>query len=253
MLPILQIGPLALPVAPFSLLLAFWLGSSLAEKFAPRRGVSAEKLYNLTFAGLIAGLIGARLGYVFQFPQAFLEAPLSLVSLNGGLLDPVTGFTAALLGMLVYGQRAQMTFWETLDALTPLLATLAVGLAVAQISSGEAFGAETQLPWGIELWGAKRHPSQFYALGLALSILAYLGWQSKNLSLAEGLLFLHFAALTAGARLFLEAFRGDSTLIFGSLRQAQVLAWLVLAGALWAGERLRQRASQRILEADQRI
>lgn len=249
MLPILQIGPLALPVAPFSLLLAFWFGLSLAEKFAPRRGISAENLYNLTFIGLIVGLIGARLGYVFQFPKAFLDSPLSLISLNSGLLDPFTGFTAALLGMLVYGQRARLTLWKTLDALTPLLATLAVGLAVSHIGSGEAFGAATDLPWGLELWGAKRHPSQFYELGLALSILAYLGWKSKDLSLAEGTLFIRLTALTAGARLFLEAFRGDSTLILGGLRLAQVLAWLVLASALWAGE----RRSQRILETDQQI
>lgn len=40
--------------------------------------------------------------------------------------------------------------------------------------------------------------------------------------------------LSAAARLFLEAFRGDSTLIFGSFRSAQVLAWLVLGLALWA-------------------
>ena len=64
MLPILQIGPLALPVPQFSLLLALWLGLSLAENLAPRRGISSEALYNLVFTGLAAGLIGARLGYV---------------------------------------------------------------------------------------------------------------------------------------------------------------------------------------------
>ena len=33
-----------------------------------------------------------------------------------------------------------------------------------------------------------------------------------------------FTALTAGARLFLEAFRGDSTLVLGGLRLAQAVA-----------------------------
>jgi phosphatidylglycerol:prolipoprotein diacylglycerol transferase len=148
MLPILQIGPLALPVPPFSLLLALWLGLSLAEKFAPRRSIPADALYNLTFTGLVAGLIGARLGTIFQYPNAFIESPLSLVSLNPGLLDPFAGFAAGLIGMLVYGQYARLTLWATLDALTPLLAVMAVGFAVAHIASGEAFGAETSLPWG---------------------------------------------------------------------------------------------------------
>jgi len=239
MLPTLQIGPLALPVPQFSLLLAFWFGLSLAEKSAPRRGFSAEALYNLTFTGLIAGLIGARLGYVFQYPNAFLESPLSLFSLNPGLLDPFAGFAAALIGMLIYGQRAKLTFWKTLDALTPLLAVLAVGLALAHIASGEAFGAETSLPWGIDLWGASRHPTQFYELGLALAILVFLGWKSKDNRLADSSLFLLFTALTAGSRLFLEAFRGDSTLIWGGIRSAQVLAWMILAVALWGYEQKR--------------
>jgi prolipoprotein diacylglyceryltransferase len=51
--------------------------------------------------------------------------------------------------------------------------------------------------------------------------------------------FLPFAALTAGTRLFIEAFRGDSTLILGGIRLAQVIAWIVLAIALFASESIR--------------
>jgi phosphatidylglycerol---prolipoprotein diacylglyceryl transferase len=232
MLPILQIGPLALPVPPLSLLLALWLGLSLAEKFAPKRGISAESFYNLIFTGLIAGLIGARLGYVFQYPNAFLESPLSLVSLNPGLLDPFAGSAAGLIGMLIYGQRSRLPFWNTLDALTPLLAVLAAGFAVTHIASGEAFGAETNLPWGLNLWGANRHPTQFYELIAAMLILGLLNFWSKSPVAPAGALFLAFAALTAGSRLFLEAFRGDSLVIFGGLRSAQIVAWMVLAAAL---------------------
>lgn len=246
MLPVLRIGPLALPVPPLSLVLALWFGLSLAEKAAPRRGVSAEALYNLTFTGLIAGLIGARLGYVFQYPSAFLEAPLSLFSPNPGLLDPFAGSAAGLIGMLVYGQRAKLTFWKTLDALTPLLAVMAAGLAVAHIASGEAFGAKTNLPWGIQLWGATRHPTQFYELGLALTILVYLGWKSKDQNLADGTLFLLLTVLSAGARLFLEGFRGDSPLTLGGLRSPQIIAWLILFVALFGLEKLAGQKEQKL-------
>ena len=56
----------------------------------------------------------------------------------------------------------------------------------------------------------------------ALIIFALL-WFRKTDS-PPGMLFLNFAALTAGARLFLEAFRGDSTLVFGEFRLAQIVA-----------------------------
>ncbi len=232
MFPILQIGPLALQTPGLMYLLGLWFGLSLAERFAPKRGISADALYNLVFTGLIAGIIGARLGYVLQYPNAFLTAPLSLVSLNPGLLDPFSGFAAALIASLVYGARKKLEVWNTLDALTPFFAVFMIGVALANAASGAAFGMETSLPWGIELWGAKRHPAQFYELGGAILILLALGPRSKDSSAPAGTLFLIFIALTAGFRLFFEAFRGDSALILGGIRAAQVIAWLVLAGAL---------------------
>lgn len=233
MLPILQIGPLALQTPGLMYLLGLWFGLSLAEKFAPRRGISPDALYNLAFTGLMAGILGARLGYVLLNPQAFLASPLSLISLNPGLLDPFSGFAAALIAALVYGARKKLGFWNALDALTPFFAVFMIGAALANIASGAAFGLETSLPWGIELWGAKRHPTQFYELTGAMVILLALGPRFKDASAPAGRLFLIFVALTAGARLFFEAFRGDSTLILGGIRAAQVVAWLALAGALW--------------------
>ena len=44
--------------------------------------------------------------------------------------------------------------------------------------------------------------------------------------------------MTAGARLFLEAFRGDSALVAGGLRVAQLLSWSVLAVCLWVISRM---------------
>jgi phosphatidylglycerol:prolipoprotein diacylglycerol transferase len=133
----------------------------------------------------------------------------------------------ALLVALVYGQQRNLPLWSTLDALTPLFAVLALGLGLAHLASGSAFGKETSLPWGIQLWGATRHPSQVYEIIASLSILGLLLFRKPDSS--PGVFFLTFAALTSGARLFLEAFRGDSTIIFGGLRSAQVLAWIVLA------------------------
>jgi prolipoprotein diacylglyceryltransferase len=54
-------------------------------------------------------------------------------------------------------------------------------------------------------------------------------------------LFLAFIALTAGSRLFLEAFRGDSVVIIGGLRSAQIAAWLVLAAAFAGLDRIQRK------------
>jgi prolipoprotein diacylglyceryltransferase len=223
MLPTLQIGPLSLQTPGLAVILAIWLGLNLAERHAAKHGLSGETLYNLFFSLLIGGLIGGRLIYVLRFPQAFLQSPASLFDLAGGLLT-------ALLTGLAYARQKALHLWKTLDALTPFLATLAVGIALAHLAGGTAFGKPADLPWAIELWGARRHPTQLYELLGSLLTLGLL-WPRKAES-TPGVYFLRFAALTSGLRLFLEAFRGDSALILGGLRLAQIAAWLILAAAL---------------------
>jgi len=238
MLPVLNIGPLAVQTPGLALLIGLWLGLSLAEKFAPRRGVSPTLLYNLVFVGLVSGVIGARLAYLVRYPEAFASSPLSLLSLNPGLLDPSGGLAVGSIAALIYAQRKGMALWPTLDALTPLLMVMGIALGAAHLASGAAFGAKTQLPWAVELWGAQRHPSQAYETLVAGAILVILWpgrWSEKT---PAGRYFLLFVALSAAARLFLEAFRGDSTLLAGGWRSAQIIAWLALAGGLWGLQRI---------------
>ncbi|HJW90378.1 MAG TPA: prolipoprotein diacylglyceryl transferase family protein [Anaerolineales bacterium] len=241
MLPTLQVGPLAVQVPGLVLLIGLWLGLSLAERRAGWYQTAPANLYNLVLVGLIAGVSGARLVYVARYPAAFAASPLSLISLNPGLLDSTGGVAVALLAAMVFRQRKQMPGWPTLDALTHLMAVLAIALEVAHLASGEAFGSPTGLPWGIELWGARRHPSQIYAI-LAASLI--LGWlslpQTQRKAGRPGVTFLAFVCFSAGARLFLEAFRGDSLLLVGGLRAAQLVSWLALALGLIGLARLQR-------------
>ncbi len=254
MLPILQIGPLAIQTPGLILLLGLWLALSVSERAAARLGLNPTLIDNLTFAVLIGGLLGARLGYVVRYPEAFAASPASLVSPNPGLLDTWGGLAGAALVGLIYAQRKGLRLWPTVDALAPGLAVFGVALSLADLASGAAFGAVTSLPWGIELWGATRHPAQVYAI-LAAALVLLVLWPGGNLfrrlsAIASGLVFWTFSALSALSRLFLEAWRGDSVLVFGGLRQAQIIAWLVLALSLWAMGRLIWQSRDTILTSE---
>jgi phosphatidylglycerol---prolipoprotein diacylglyceryl transferase len=179
-------------------------------------------------------LLGGRLIYVLANYSAFIESPLSIFSLNLDLFDPVAALAVATISGSVYGSRHKLPLWPALDALTPLFASIAIGISLSHLAAGTAFGSPTDLPWGIELWNATRHPTQVYELIAALFIFGLI-WFRKSDS-RPGLEFLLFAALTTGSRLILEAFRGDSILIFGGLRLAQLIAWVLLAIALWLNE-----------------
>ena len=66
-----------------------------------------------------------------------------------------------------------------------------------------------------------------------------LAWQNQRSPTPAGWRFLTFLELSAGACLFLEAFRADSLLLPGGLRLAQVAAWFVMAVSLYGLMKIR--------------
>lgn len=242
MLPVLQIGPLALRTPLLLLLIGFYLGISLAERRLPRDSLSVSQLNHLVFLGLGGGLIGARLVFVLGHWAIFAQAPLSIFSLDSALLDLGTGLVVGVLAMLIYGQRQGLSFWKTLDALTPLLAVLAIFLSLAHFASGEVYGVPTELPWGLELWGAKRHPIALYQ-ALAALLIFLLFWRRFGKGNFPGQIFLQFALFLAGAQLFLETWRANSPLLPGGFRIVQGVAWLIMALCFWLLDRRSKEAS----------
>ena len=141
---------------------------------------------------------------------------------------------------VVYGGRKGLRLLTTLDALALGLAAFGVALGFSYLSSGDAFGAPTSLPWAIELWGEARHPTQVYEILIALLSLGLL-WQITKWKIFPGFLFLSWLGTAATSRLLIEGFRGDSVIVLGSLRSAQVVSLvvlvLVLVGMHWLGRR----------------
>jgi phosphatidylglycerol:prolipoprotein diacylglycerol transferase len=230
MLPTIQVGPLSLQVPGFVLLVGLWIGLSLSERRAKQRAENPSDLYNLVFISLVSGLLGARLSYAVAYPDAFTGNLWSLVSINPGLLDPVAGILIAIAAAAVYILRKKLSLWSTLDALTPLFAVMAIAIGISHFVSGSSFGKPTELPFGIWLWGELRHPTQVYEIILSSIILVALYFIDRtSWNRIPGNLFLSFISLTSISRLLIESFRGDSMLVSGGFRAAQVVAWIVLA------------------------
>ncbi len=246
MFPIIQLGPLAMPAPGMILLAGIWIGLTISERLAPRFKADPNQLYNLVFVALIAGVIGARISYILLNLRVFLENPLDVFSLSPALLDPVGGAAVGLIAALIYGNRKQISWPNTLDALTPFFSIMVIALGLANLASGNAFGAETNLPWGINLWGGARHPTQIYQSLAGLAILGMI-WPrisgSEQTSRVPGETFWLFLSLISAAWMIIEAFRGDSVLFLGNLRIDQIIAWIILAISLWSMGRLKKQSN----------
>jgi phosphatidylglycerol---prolipoprotein diacylglyceryl transferase len=233
MLPIVQIGPAAIQLPGLLLLVGVWVGLELSERSAARRNAPAEDLNRLVLIGLGAGLVGARLGYAALYFDVYLADPVGLVALTPVTLRPDVGLVVGGMAALIYAQRRGMPLWPALDDLAPGLAVMGVAVGLAHVASGDAFGAAAGLPWAIQLWGAERHPSQIYETLAAAGILAIILRRGRRTRPA-GERFWLWLGLSAGARLLLEAFRGDSVIVLGNLRQPQLFAMALLVLALTA-------------------
>ena len=228
MFPYLHLGPFLLPMASLALLAGLWIGFPMIEREAVRLKMNASTLSNVIFYSLLAGLIGARLGYALEFPNVYLAKPLSLLALTPTALSPIMGLAVGLITFAIFVQRKQLPIQATLDSIAPGLALFMVFVGLAHILSGDAYGAPTRIPWAIRLWNEYRHPSQFYETFVALMIFLVIRERFPKPE-GAGLNFLLTIALSSASRVFLETFRGDSVFWPGGFREAQVMALVILA------------------------
>ena len=239
MFPYMRLGPFLIQLPLFVLLVGLWMGLAFVERESIRQGLNKEKINNLVFYGLIGGIIFARLGYAAQYASVYLSNPFSLLSLNTNTFLPVVGLLFGLLIAIGYGSRQKLPLRNTLDTLAPGLAFFMIMIGVSHLLSGNAYGAPTRVPWAVYLWSDYRQPTQLYEIFFALVVFMIVLSRMIPAN-APGLRFVQFLSLSAIARVFIEAFRGDSAILFDGYRTAQVvgLAILVVCLALlrnWEG------------------
>lgn len=245
MFPILNIGPLAIQAPGLILLIGLWGGLLLAEKYLNRTKIEPKKFNNLVFLSLISGIIGARLFFVIQFLEIFVHNPLSILSLNPNLLDIWGGIICAILAGFIFGSRNELNLWDTLDAITPLLAVLSISINLAHLASGSNFGAPTTLPWGIELWGQTRHPVQIYHI-ISGAILLFILWPGRAFitGLEPGVYFLLYISISSAMYVVLSGFKSENSANIYGFRIEQIISWIILACCLYGLKKLGDRSGK---------
>jgi phosphatidylglycerol:prolipoprotein diacylglycerol transferase len=193
--------------------------------------MDGDHVYNLGFYSLVATVLGARLSYVLGHWTAYADELLSALSLTTTALAWPEGVLIGGVVAIVYLNRRQLPVGATLDAIAPGL-TLALGLErLGAFLDGRGFGEPTTLPWAVHLWDESRHPVCLYEAMALFLVLGILWWRRKR-GIFDGRSSVLFVALVAGAWLFLEAFRADAPLMANGIRTGQVVALVVVLGAV---------------------
>ena len=233
MLPVLQLGPLAIQIYPLAIVLAGWVALAVGARAARWLGLDGDHIYNAGLYALLAGVIVGRFAHVLAFWPAYRSQLTEIFGFNttAFLLWPGVLAAAAVAGWYIYRRRLPLI--AMLDAFAP---GLLVGLAVAAIGAllaGRNPGAPADLPWSVTLWGISRHPVQMYEAIALTAVAAYVLYLIRLGSRGGA------PALTAllgfGLTLWLvEAFRSTdvTATVLGGLRSGQVLGLALAIAAL---------------------
>lgn len=234
-----EINPVALQFGDFKI---YWYGILIGIGFllailygfssCKKMNINKDHLFDAIIAGLIGGIIGARLYYVIFYPgDKYLQNPMEVFNIKEGGLGIYGGIIGGLLCGALVAKWRKMRVFAVLDVAS--LGYL-IGQCIGRwgnFVNQEAFGCATDLPWGMysdrtaeEVVG-NVHPCFLYESLLCLLGFILLHFFTRHLRRYDGQTFLLYIVWYGVTRFFIEGLRTDSLLLPGiDLRVSQVLA-----------------------------
>ena len=232
----IKLGPITFYTWGIFLALAFLVGFIFILKSARRNiGQKAQEIILDSFAWLVLGaVIGARLGYVLQFPEYFFSRPFDILKIWRGGMTFHGGFFGLLAAGIIFACFKKINkklFFQISDIIA---LGLPVFIAIGRIGCSlinDHRGRETSFLWGI-VWpdGSVRHPVAEYLIAANLFIFLFLFFLKPKLK-KPGQLFFTFLFLYSVSRFFLDFTREDDLCWF-YLSTAQWLSLIIILGII---------------------
>lgn len=209
-----------------------FLGIFISLKVAKKEGLDEDKLLDLFLITIPASIIGARAYYVI-FNWSYYQGDfLKMINTRQGGMAIHGGLIGGLLAAVIYCKVKKLEFFKIADIVAP---SIALGQAIGRwgnFINQEAHGGPTNLPWGIMVDGVKVHPTFLYESVWDFGLFLFLFNFRKNRKY-EGQTLFYYGILYSLGRFFIEGLRTDS-LMFGSLRMAQVISLAIIGGCIAA-------------------
>jgi phosphatidylglycerol---prolipoprotein diacylglyceryl transferase len=236
-LPEIDIGPVTLQTFGICFALAFIAAGALIWRRLDELGKPVDWAYEMGFAALLGGLIGARLDFVIENYDDVKGDLLGNIFSGSGLVW-YGGAIGGAIGVFIWAWWRGYLNLALLDLAAPALALgYAIGRVGCQVSGDGDYGKAWDGPWamaypdGTEPIDTPVHPTPIYET-LAMGLVALLLWRLRD-RLTNGLLFALYLLLAGAERFLVEFLRRNDDVALG-LTQAQLISVVMMvAGALW--------------------
>jgi len=214
----------------YGLLIAtgFLVAMMLAKRQAEHEGEDPDRIVDLAFYLLLAGLIGARLVFILTKLDEYLRHPVEIFMFWRGGLVWYGGFIGAALYAIYYSRKHRISYFKVADLLIPSMALAHAFGRFGCLAAGCCHGAPTSEAWGIVFPNGSMaqqaqqvaglvgigdaslpvHPTQLYEAGAELALFWLLLWFRPRKRF-HGQVFLIWLAAYPIIRSIIEVFRGD--------------------------------------------
>lgn len=187
------------------------LGCAIACRRCSSRGISADDMLDTFLFAIPAGIVGARLWYVF-FNRADYHSFFEVINIRAGGLAIHGGLVFGIFTAWLVCRRKKIGFLNLMDTAAPCIA---LGQAIGRWGNyfnSEAHGGPTDLPWGIMVDGVKVHPTFLYESIWCLLLFVLLSCTDRRKAF-DGQTICLYAGLYSLERFFVEGLRTDSLLL----------------------------------------
>jgi len=194
-------------------------------------------------------ILGARLGYIlFYDPDTayYLTHPWQMFNpFKNGEFVGIRGMSyhGAVIGFFIasylFSRRRKVPFGRLMDIVAVAVPLGYIFGRIGNFLNQELVGRATDVPWGIYVGGALRHPSQLYEAFLEGAVVFLIIWLCRRYRRFEGELILLYGFAYGAMRFTAEFWRAPDPqlgyLCCGWMTMGQILSALMMLAAvvLW--------------------
>jgi phosphatidylglycerol---prolipoprotein diacylglyceryl transferase len=237
MQPELNIGPLTLQTFGIMFALAFVGAGLIVAKRLTEIGKPVDWAYEIVFAALAGGLVGARVYFLIQHWDTASDDLLGSIFSGDGLVW-YGGAIGGALAVFAWAWWRDFLSLTLLDVAAPGMALgYAIGRCGCQLSGDGDYGSGSSLPWAMSYpdgtvpTDQQVHPTPIYE-SLAMGLVAWILWRLRD-RVQPGILFALYLLLSGTERFLVEFVRRNDEVLGGlTAPQLQSLA-LMVVGATW--------------------
>jgi phosphatidylglycerol:prolipoprotein diacylglycerol transferase len=218
-------------------------------------GKPADWAYEVIFAALVGGVVGARGYYLIQHWSQVKHDLLGSAFSGSGLVW-YGGAIGGAIGVVAWMRwRGALSLWMLDLCSIGLALGYAIGRIGCQVSGDGDYGIRSNLPWAMgyphgtvpTAPGVKVQPTPIYET-VAMALLAYALWRLRD-RFRPGVLFAIYLAASGLERLLVEFIRRNNEVLAGLTAPQLESIGLIVVGAVWLGLLVRRRGRDGLLAA----